>query len=428
MNDISIRIENLGKQYRIGGKRTNNRTFREVLLNSFAVPTRWMRGERRSHEKFWALNDISFEIKQGEAIGIIGRNGAGKSTLLKILSRITKPTNGRVELYGRVASLLEVGTGFHSELSGRDNIYLNGAILGMNRKEINRKFDEIVDFSGVEEFLSTPVKHYSSGMYMRLAFAVAAHLDPEILVIDEVLAVGDAEFQKKCLGKMGDVAKGGRTVLFVSHNMVAVEELCPRAVVLDKGAVIFDGDSNEAIAHYIHAKNDLKSVALQHRRDRIGTGVAKVIDIKIINKIGEITNNIGMGEDFCVEIRTQGILDRAIIGILIGNIYRTQILRGYTWEQVTDNISLVGDDVIRCYFGSIPLMHGTYDIHVWLGQQNNCADYVENTIELVITPKDVFNSGRMLDSLGGMAFCKIGWKINGASLSGHKFIGEYENI
>ncbi|MBI5943844.1 MAG: ABC transporter ATP-binding protein [Chloroflexi bacterium] len=250
MSDIAIRVENLGKQYHIGGKRAGQRTFREALLDTFASPIRWMRGERKAFETFWALDDVSFEIKQGEAVGIIGRNGAGKSTLLKILSRITKPTRGRVELYGRVASLLEVGTGFHSELSGRDNIYLNGAILGMSRREINQKFDEIVDFSGVERFLDTPVKHYSSGMYVRLAFAVAAHLEPEILVVDEVLAVGDAEFQKKSLGKMNDAAQKGRTVLFVSHNMGSILQLTNQCILLDRGRVISHGNSSDVIHEY----------------------------------------------------------------------------------------------------------------------------------------------------------------------------------
>src|SRR5215211_3048793 len=256
MSDIAIRVEGLGKQYRIGGSRQSNRTFRESILDTIASPIRWLRGERNHQETFWALDNVSFEIKQGEAIGIIGRNGAGKSTLLKVLSRITKPTKGRVDLYGRVASLLEVGTGFHSELSGRDNIYLNGAILGMKHAEIARKFDEIVSFAEVEKFLDTPVRHYSSGMYVRLAFAVAAHLEPEILIVDEVLAVGDTAFQKKCLGKMGEVAKEGRTGLFVSHNMTAVNRLCSRGVLLDAGRVVFDGPAANATAAYLHGASE----------------------------------------------------------------------------------------------------------------------------------------------------------------------------
>ena len=228
MPDIAVRVDNLSKRYYLGALQQRQDTLRDALVSVFRRS-----GSRTLplSEELWALKDVSFEVKQGEVLGIVGRNGAGKSTLLKLLSRITEPTSGRAEIQGRVASLLEVGTGFHPELSGRENIYLNGAILGMHRNEIERKFDEIVDFSGIERFLDTPVKRYSSGMYVRLAFAVAAHLEPEILFVDEVLSVGDAQFQKKCLGKMGNVAKEGRTILFVSHNMVAMQSLCQRAIV-----------------------------------------------------------------------------------------------------------------------------------------------------------------------------------------------------
>ena len=257
MSEPVITVEGLGKRYRIRHQQQGQRyvALRDVLAATLASPLRWFsRGgppARPGIEDFWALKGVSFDIDQGEVVGIIGRNGAGKSTLLKILSRITEPTQGRVTLRGRVASLLEVGTGFHPELTGRENIFLNGAILGMARTEIHRKFDEIVAFAEVETFLDTPVKHYSSGMYMRLAFAVAAHLEPEILVVDEVLAVGDAEFQKKCLGKMRDVSQGGRTVLFVSHNMAAVQALCSRAIWLDRGAVAHDGDVDDCIGRYL---------------------------------------------------------------------------------------------------------------------------------------------------------------------------------
>jgi lipopolysaccharide transport system ATP-binding protein len=252
MSDIAIRVEHLGKKYKLGGRQSGNLTFRESMIETVKAPLRWMRGERKPEQtSFWALDDVSFDIQAGEAVGIIGRNGAGKSTLLKVLSRITKPTRGRVDIYGRVGSLLEVGTGFHSELSGRENIFLNGAFLGMTRMEILSKFDEIVDFSGVEKFLDTPVKFYSSGMYVRLAFAVAAHLEPEILVVDEVLAVGDAEFQRKCLDKMGDVAHQGRTVLFVSHNMGAIAQLCNSAIVLQGGQIVFKGTTHEAVSIYL---------------------------------------------------------------------------------------------------------------------------------------------------------------------------------
>jgi lipopolysaccharide transport system ATP-binding protein len=245
MSDIAIKVDNLSKKYIIGSGTSGSlrETLSNVWHNTFG-------GKRSTEEEFWALQDINFEIKQGEAVGIIGRNGAGKSTLLKLLSKITYPTTGNITMNGRVSSLLEVGTGFHPELTGRENIYLNGTILGMSRKEVKSKFDEIVDFSGVEKFLDTPVKRYSSGMYVRLAFAVAAHLEPEILIVDEVLAVGDAEFQKKCLGKMDEVAKGGRTVLFVSHNMGAIESLCNTAIQLSNGKIIDYGLTAKVIESY----------------------------------------------------------------------------------------------------------------------------------------------------------------------------------
>ncbi len=257
MSDIAISVENICKQFRIG-KRDPYRTVRETIMNTLSAPLRmFKKDEPDPEETFWALKDVSFDVKFGEVVGIIGRNGAGKSTLLKVLSRITKPTSGQAVINGRIGSLLEVGTGFHPELTGRENIYLNGAILGMKRQEIQNKFDEIVEFSEVQRFLDMPVKRYSSGMYTRLAFAVAAHLEPEVLVVDEVLAVGDAEFQKKCLGKMKDVAGQGRTVLFVSHNMRAVEQLCTSAVALKSGQVWRRGnDVRHIIQDYLRPEND----------------------------------------------------------------------------------------------------------------------------------------------------------------------------
>ena len=257
MSDVVIRVENLSKKYIIGHQKQERYTaLRDVISNGAKSFWQGLTGDRKIKqdvsEEFWALKDINFEIKQGDRVGIIGRNGAGKSTLLKILSRITEPTSGKISIKGRVASLLEVGTGFHPELTGRENIYLNGAILGMDRSEIKKKFDEIVDFAEVEKFLDTPVKRYSSGMYVRLAFAVAAHLEPEILIVDEVLAVGDAAFQKKCLGKMEDVAeKEGRTVLFVSHNMATIQNLCQRTIYLNQGLLVSDNQTQKLISEYL---------------------------------------------------------------------------------------------------------------------------------------------------------------------------------
>jgi len=261
MSDIAIRVDGMGKQYKIGLTQERYRTLRDSLMQTFQAPVEMVRNSRRernsrkelraANEYIWALQDVSFDVRKGEVLGVIGRNGAGKSTLLKILSRVTEPSTGFAEIHGRVGSLLEVGTGFHPELTGRENVYLNGAILGMTRSEIGKKFDEIVTFSEVEKFIDTPVKRYSSGMYLRLAFAVAAHLEPDILVVDEVLAVGDAEFQRKCLGKMSSVANEGRTVLFVSHNMSAILRLTQESIVLDKGHMIKRAETPAAVDYYL---------------------------------------------------------------------------------------------------------------------------------------------------------------------------------
>jgi len=300
MSEVVIRVDHLGKRYRIRHQRPEPYTaLRDVITDR--VRALWRRREQvadgpRSVEDFWALRDVSFEVKHGEVVGVIGSNGAGKSTLLKVLSRITEPTEGRVELDGNVASLLEVGTGFHPELTGRENIFLNGAILGMSRVEIRTKFDEIVAFAEIDRFLDTPVKRYSSGMYVRLAFAVAAHLEPEILIVDEVLAVGDAQFQKKCLGKMGDVAKAGRTVLFVSHNMAAVASLCTRALMIRGGALKLDDRPEVAIRTYLSdvSQNQLASLEGIPRR---GTGRAKFTGFHLEDDRGQITYSVQSGDD-----------------------------------------------------------------------------------------------------------------------------------
>lgn len=290
-----ITVENLSKKYIIGHqKRERYTALRDVLADGakrmthklchpFTAPK-----NDPTHEEFWALRGVSFDIKQGDRVGIIGRNGAGKSTLLKILSRITEPTSGRVTIKGRVASLLEVGTGFHPELTGRENIFLNGAILGMSKVEIKRKFDEIVAFSEVEKFLDTPVKRYSSGMYVRLAFAVAAHLEPEILIVDEVLAVGDAQFQKKCLGKMEEVGKEGRTVLFVSHNMAMISNLCQKGIYLDSGKIVLQGDVSQVIQRYYQIANDKNDVANR----RIGSDAIELLSTELVGLNGNLETTI----------------------------------------------------------------------------------------------------------------------------------------
>src|SRR6185369_4433146 len=279
----AIRIDHVSKRYRIGGLHPGYMTFREMLGGIVTAPFRKLKSGNGS-QTLWALSNINLEIGQGELVGIIGRNGAGKSTLLKVLSRVTRPTTGEVELFGRIGSLLEVGTGFHPDLTGRENIYLSGTILGMRKREIDRQFDEIVAFAEVEPFVDTPVKRYSSGMYVRLAFAIAAHLDTEILLMDEVLAVGDAEFQKKCLGKMDDVAQAGRTIVFVSHNMAAVQRLCGRGVLLNRGMVAAAGPIGEVVKQYLDGDASPREAARFEPRARSGLGWARVTDAKVLDE------------------------------------------------------------------------------------------------------------------------------------------------
>ncbi|HEX9918889.1 MAG TPA: ABC transporter ATP-binding protein, partial [Pyrinomonadaceae bacterium] len=301
-----IKVEGLGKRYRIGAQQSPYGSLRETLAGAVRAPLRRLQRRRNpegEESTFWAVKDVSFEVQPGEVVGIIGRNGAGKSTLLKMLSRITEPTTGRIELYGRVGSLLEVGTGFHPELSGRENIYLNGAILGMAHTEIARKFDEIVAFAEVERFIDTPVKHYSSGMYLRLAFAVAAHLEPEILIVDEVLAVGDMRFQRKCLDKMQDVGKRGRTVIFVSHNMPAITRLCPRTILLDGGTVLRDGPSYQVVSAYL--STGLGTTAARSWPDLAtapGNDVTRLRAVCVRTAAGQVTDALDIRQPVEIEV------------------------------------------------------------------------------------------------------------------------------
>lgn len=322
MSNYAIQVNNLGKMYRIGGQQQSYDTFREIISRAALSPFKKIRDLARGqsyaaaglHEEVWALKDVTFDIKHGEVVGIIGRNGAGKSTLLKILSRITDPSVGYADVYGRVGALLEVGTGFHPELTGRENVYLNGAILGMSRRDIDRKFDEIVDFAGVEKFIDTPVKHYSSGMGLRLGFAVAAHLEPEILVVDEVLAVGDAEFQKKCLGKMSDVAGEGRTVLFVSHNMAMISRLCDTAVLLEQGEVVTRGDINHVIATYASLGN--RSSLAENIWDidnAPGTDTVQLLSARVFDDKGQTCEAFDVSAPINVEIKFRILKENAEI-------------------------------------------------------------------------------------------------------------------
>lgn len=295
--NIAIKVQNLSKKYKIG-KKEPYLTFRDAIVNFAKLPANLFSKKTKSKAEFWALKNVSFEVKQGEVIGIIGENGAGKSTLLKILSRITEPTKGEVMLRGRVASLLEVGTGFNPELTGRENIFLNGSILGMTRKEIKRKFKKIVDFSGVEKFLDTPVKRYSSGMYVRLAFSIAAHLESEILLVDEVLAVGDHQFQEKCLGKMGQVAKGGKTVLFVSHNMGVIKNLCKKSLLLKNGQIVSFDNTKKIVDKYLE-EGSLNQAIYKFRKDYNKN--VQITEVKILNQKKQPSNNLSIEKDFIIQ-------------------------------------------------------------------------------------------------------------------------------
>lgn len=352
-----VNVENLSKHYQIGAAPAAYATLRESLTNAFRRPFASLRGKfSESSESVWALRDVSFSVVAGEVLGIIGQNGAGKSTLLKILSRITQPTTGRAELYGRAGSLLEVGTGFHPELTGRENIYLNGAILGMTRPEIQRKFDEIVAFAELEKFLETPVKRYSSGMYMRLAFSVAAHLDPEILVVDEVLAVGDAAFQKKCLGRMRDISTEGRTILFVSHNMAAIRSLCNRGILLANGQKVFEGPASECVDRYLaevtqHATNvvDLTSV----RRARGVDPSLKICKLRLLSRDGRPLVRTGDPLEMEMDFTVSEPLEEVVLGVRLLS---------------ADNVSITEWRSSHCYGAIERLEPGNYSVKCRIDQ------------------------------------------------------------
>jgi len=414
-----IKVENLSKKYIIGQQQLKGKkNFREVisqninklgnrLLNPFLSDNFHLNSP---FEEFWALKDLCFEVDKGDRIGIIGRNGAGKSTLLKILSRITEPSGGKITIKGRVASLLEVGTGFNGELTGRENIYLNGAILGMHRAEIKHKFDEIVDFSGVEKFLDTPVKRYSSGMYVRLAFAVAAHLEPEILIVDEVLAVGDSEFQKKCLGKMEEVSqKGGRTVLFVSHNMAAIEALCQKVILLNGGVKEFDGLTNEGISQYLDQSISISSkVSLSDRKDRMGNGKVKFINFKILDKQNVYVDSLLSGNNYIFELFYKNFCNQSIknvkvcLEILDDRENRLLVLRNdFTNEQININ-SDTGS--IKCKIANLPLAIGIYHFVLYLSiNDQETLDLIGNVKYTEVIGGNFFGTG----SMGLPSHCKM---------------------
>ncbi len=421
MSNVAIRVENLSKKF-ILGERLGFKTFRETLQDALIGPLRriirgWD-GEPLQEEKIdtnrqlWALKDVSFEVQHGEVLGIIGPNGAGKSTLLKILSRITEPTGGYAEIHGRVGSLLEVGTGFHPELTGRENVYLNGSILGMSKAEIRRKFDDIVSFAGVEKFIDTPVKRYSSGMQVRLAFAVAAHLDPEILIIDEVLAVGDAEFQKRCLGKMDEVSRSGRTILFVSHNMAAVEGLCPISCLLSSGSVAYFGKTADAISHYMyHQQPPVASVDFTKDTCRGRTYVPVLRFLRIVDPDGEPTTSVPLGGDitFVVGLESAKPLVNTELRIDWRSAFGQRLLSLHSRIQYPKPIRVVGQTVIRVTLHDCILLPGRYgiDIHVSSGASRLASAFgVTNVTVLLGNP---YGTGLLPPPRLGPIVPKVTW-------------------
>lgn len=402
MNPI-IKVENISKLYQIGAKESYG-SLRDEIMQAVTAPFRRLtthNSQLTTDSNLWALKDVSFEVNEGEVVGIIGRNGAGKSTLLKILSRITEPTSGKITMRGRVASLLEVGTGFHPELTGRENIFLNGALLGMTQAEIRRKFDEIVAFSEIEKFLDTPVKRYSSGMYVRLAFAVAAHLEPEILVVDEVLAVGDAQFQKKCMGKMGEVAKGGRTVLFVSHNMAAIQNLCPRAIFLSHGEVIEDGKTEVIVERYLTDSSKRAHISLSERKDRQGTGDIKFTSVKFQNKKGENIDSFVNGNyaQFicCFENRVNCDLKNLQVAIGIDDHFgnRITVLSSEVTQQVLAVVP-AHVNIIEIQIERLPLAQGRYGFTIFSTINGVIADWIQNAGFFTVESGDYYGTGRIL--------------------------------
>lgn len=395
-----ISVRGVGKEYRLGELNSAN-TLRDALSGWF---DRGAKGKSRAKnsgsDRIWALKDVSFDVAEGEVLGIIGANGAGKSTLLKILSRITEPTTGEIELRGRVASLLEVGTGFNDELTGRENIILNGAILGMAKREIDRKFDEIVDFSGVERFIDTPTKHYSSGMKMRLAFAVAAHLEPEILIIDEVLAVGDAEFQRKCLGKMDEVAKAGRTVLFVSHNLAAVESLCSRGIVLEGGSAVLDGKSVDAIEHY------RRRLSVDLAASRHGEWLD---ECRFVNP-EDGSNSVLMGRRFDVRLtlRTPRHTTRPKVGIVLRNANTGEPVFDINTDIVGCQPLLSASNRFRCCFSfeDVALTRGAYSADIWLGADGETYQVSAGAAVLHVLETDIYGTGRLPQTQFGSIFVR----------------------
>jgi len=423
MNGV-IKVENLGKKYIIGHQKQR---YDDSLRDAMTHTARgiWQRvrhplspnRESVDLEELWALKDIDFEVQQGERLGIIGRNGAGKSTLLKILSRITEPTTGKVRIKGRVSSLLEVGTGFHPELTGRENIFLNGAILGMTRQEVKRKFDEIIAFAELEKFLDTPVKRYSSGMYVRLAFAVAAHLEPEILIVDEVLAVGDAQFQKKCLGKMEDVAKEGRTVLFVSHNMGAISNLCESCILLSAGNIEKQGQTRQVVDFYLEIACSTDDITLDMRTERKGCGPVRIVDFSIHRNL----NQNSVSELFVYDpmyLRLTLESPRKIpswVGVAVTDIFGCRLAYFGNRLLGLPPLTVDGRTEIIIHIPKMMLLEGNYALDTFITDASHMvlSDAVERAATFSVVPKDIYGSGFPITSYFGVVHMPYEWNIPG---------------
>lgn len=423
-NTIAIKVDHLGKAYRIGLKEQKQdnlvgaiklallkpfRNFRKISnLKKFNTP--------ETNDIFWANRDINFTVNKGEVLGIIGKNGAGKSTLLKLLSRITEPTEGRIEIHGKVASLLEVGTGFNPELTGSENIYLNGTILGLTRKEIKERFDQIVEFSGIEKFMQTPVKRYSSGMKVRLAFAVAAHLDPEILIIDEVLAVGDAEFQKKCLGKMEEVAgREGRTVLFVSHDMAAVKKLCTRAILLEAGKITKVGTPNEVVDYYLKNASgvELNAVSMESIK-RSGSGRLIVNSLKFLNEAMEPVKVLetGMDLNICIGYEAKELRPNPIFNLIIRNNLQQELIVFLSRDSHQGVIKLQDKGEVILKIPKLPLLPGRYSLDCKLKYDNELTDSLEGVVILEVEKGDYFGTGKIIDGMKNGVLVYHKWEVN----------------
>ncbi len=387
MSDIAISVRGLSKRFRIGAQEKTHDTFVQAFLHSMKAPFRnyrllkqLTRFDEEDETVFWALRDVEFEVKQGDVLGIIGHNGAGKSTLLKILSRITEPTMGEVELHGRVSSLLEVGTGFHPDLSGRENVYMNGTILGMKKREIDQKLSEIIDFSGVEQYIDTPVKFYSSGMKVRLGFAVAAHLEPETLIVDEVLSVGDIGFQRKCIGKMNEVAGSGRTVLFVSHNMAAVQNLCTRALLLHQGKLLLDDTVRNTTKAYLAEFNKEGAEFLGDELHRTGTGQMRLTSFQVLNDEGELVMTVQTGSDIRLRFGYQKHFSKALEDVDIGfSVHSTEddALLFILYSSYVGKTFRIDEEegYLYCGLNHLPLPEGRYLVKVQIMSKGEVLDF-----------------------------------------------------